>query len=361
MDFKSYVKMILEAEEAEDKNKKAEDEDLDDEDDDEDEDDDDEDEEASVRTKGQGCTGSEASVADPVGDGDEDDDDEDEDDETDDKEDDEEEEKSLKESIIYSSRYLSGYARPMINEEEKERVRVLCESIKNNSASNFLSKLASKASKDASKLEAKGKKDKAKIAKDSAKQLKEASNKIRKAEDKYKAGDPAAKKEYKDLCKQYHKELKKQGRVARGIRNTVLSLVAGSALLGTAGLTALANDDIVPRLKDGIEDGNLGEVLKGMAVKDAEALKKIADAADEGIIKDKLHNIYDHGKFEYTRKGIKDAVEEIDRNAYKNDGYHDKRENAADFAGKVGSLFGAKNKDGKPYNYKDMFGDKKKK
>ena len=351
MDFKNYVRMILEAEEAEDKNKKAKDEDDldDDEADDEADDEEDDDDEASVKTKkGQGCTGCEASVED------EDDEeasveDDDEDDE-DDEDDDEDKKPSLRESIIYSSNYLAGKESTVINEEEKQRVRVLCESIKNNSASKYLLKLSKKAEKETAKWEKKGSKEAAKIARDAAKELKDASTKIRKTEDRYKAGDPTAKKEYKALCKEYHSELKKKGKVAKGLGITLLSLVAGSALLGTAGLTLLANDDIIERLEDGIKNHKLGEVIKGMAVKDKEALTKLIDSAEDGVRKDHLHNIYDHGKFEITRKQIKDTAKDIKDNAYKNDGYHDGRENIVDVLGApVGKT------------YKDMFGDKKKK
>ena len=55
--------------------------------------------------------------------------------------------KNLKEAMIYSARYARGEKTSVLTEE----TRILCEDIKNNSASKYLSKLSKKAEKEAAK------------------------------------------------------------------------------------------------------------------------------------------------------------------------------------------------------------------
>lgn len=214
MDFKNYVRMMLEAEKAKDQDEGAEDQNEDEDDDSDEEDDDDEEAQASVKTNKTGCTGGEASC-DTDDDDSEEDDNEDDDEEDDDSgKDDNKEEKgpSLKESMIYSSRYLSGNAGSVMTEE----TRILIEGIKDNSASKYLAKLSKRAEKEAAKFTKKGMSKEAATSKKAAASLKEASNKLYRCETRYKSGDVSAKKEYKTICKQYSKELKSLGKGARG-------------------------------------------------------------------------------------------------------------------------------------------------
>lgn len=260
MDFKNYVRMMLEADKAKDQDEEVENQD-DEEDSDKDEEEDDDEKEASVKTKAcrngcepsvkSTCNGCEPSVEDDE----EDDEDEDED------EDDEEEkcpkcgkspceckkEKSLKESMLHLA--SDNHGKKVITEEEE----VLCENIKNNSASKYLAKLAKRAEKEAAKYEKKGWKEEAKTSKKAATSLKEASNKLYKCETRYQNGDASAKREYKSICKQYSKELKALGRTAKGLKGLLFTLLAGTVLLGGVGLTIVNNDKIIERLQYGFE------------------------------------------------------------------------------------------------------------
>lgn len=269
MDFKNYVRMMLEAEKAEDQDKeKAEDQDEDEEDD-SDENEDDDEAQASVKTK---CTGCEAST-----DTDDEDDSDEDDDEDDSDEDDDEDEKpkaeSLRESMIRSSNYLTGSQYSNVLTEE---TRVLVEGIENNSASKYLAKLSKKAEKEAAKFSKKGAKDAAAQAKKAAASLKEASNKLYRCETKYKAGDVTAKKEYKQICKQYSKELKTMGKGVKGFKTLIFTVLAGSVLLGAIGLTATANNDLIDKLNYGFQNKDkMPSILKGIAVNDKKAIEDI--------------------------------------------------------------------------------------
>lgn len=278
MDFKNYVRMMLEADKAKDQDEeKAESQDDSDEEEDEEEDEDEE-EQASVNTNKGGCTGSEASC------------DTDEDDEDDDDDEDKcpdcgkspcecKKNKSLKESMIYSSNYLNGKTNNTLTEE----VKILTEDIKNNSASKYLAKLAKKAEKEAAKYEKKGVKEAAQISKKSASALKEASNKLYKCETRYKAGDVMAKKEYKKICKQYSGELKNLGRVARGFKGLLFTLLAGTLALGAIGTTVVANADADGGFSSKIEDA-IGKFKQGKQSEGLSILKDIGEN-DKNFIK----------------------------------------------------------------------------
>ena len=266
MDFKNYVRMMLEAEKAKDQDdSRAEDQD-------EEEDDEDDDTQASVRTNKTGCTGSEASC--------------DTDDDEDDDEDDGEEEKkapSLKEAMIYSVRY--GEKQSVLTEEEK----ILCEDIKNNSASKYLSKLSKRAEKEAAKYSKKGMSKEAATSKKAASALKEASNKLYKCETRYKSGDPTAKKEYKAICKQYSKELKSLGKTARGLKGLLIALISGTILLGAVGTTVVANNadggiiDKISKATEAFKGGKTErgfEVLGDIADNDKKFIKSVIDGTE---------------------------------------------------------------------------------
>lgn len=283
MDFKNYVRMMLEAEKAKDQDdNRAEDQDDEDDDDSDEDDDEDDDTQASVRTNKTSCTGAEASC-----DTDDDDDDDDEDDDEDDDDDDsgKEEKKapSLKEAMIYSVRY--GEKQSVLTEEEK----VLCEDIKNNSASKYLSKLSKKAEKEAAKYSKKGMSKEAATSKKAASALKEASNKLYKCETRYKEGDPTAKKEYKAICKQYSKELKSLGKGARGLKGLVFTLISGTILLGAIGTTVVANNGdggIIDKISRAITEFKGGdtkrgfEVLGDIAENDKNFVKSVIDGSE---------------------------------------------------------------------------------
>lgn len=275
MDFKNYVKMMLEAEKAKDQDEeRAEDQDEDEEDSDDEEDEDDEEAQASVKTSKTGCTGGEASA-----DTEDDDDSDDEDDEDDSDDDDEEDDdkcpdcgkkpceckkgNSLRESAIRYSR--DNYGISLLTEEEM----VLCEDIKNNSASKYLAKLSKRAEKEAAKYSKKGMKQEAALSKKSASALKEASNKLFKCETRYKGGDASAKREYKQICKQYSKELKTLGKGARGLKNLVFTLVSGVILLGAVGTTVIANDNpdggAIAKISKAIEAFKAGRAKDGFS------------------------------------------------------------------------------------------------
>lgn len=299
MDFKNYVRMMLEADKAKDQDEeKAESQDDSDEEEDEEEDED-EDEQASVNTNKNGCTGSEASCNTNKGgckgskascDTDDDDDDDDDEDDEDDDDDDKcpdcgkspcecKKNKSLKESMIYSSNYLNGKTNNTLTEE----VKILTEDIKNNSASKYLAKLAKKAEKEAVKYEKKGVKEAAQISKKSASALKEASNKLYKCEIRYKAGDVMAKKEYKKICKQYSSELKNLGRTARGFKGLLFTLLAGTLALGAIGTTVVANADADGGFSSKIEDA-IGKFKQGKQSEGLSILKDIGEN-DKNFIK----------------------------------------------------------------------------
>lgn len=265
MDFKNYVRMMLEADKAKDQDEeRAEDQD-DSDDEEEDEDDDEEDEQASVKTKS--CTGREASA-----DTEDDEDSDDEDNESDD-EDDEKcpecgkspckcKKENLKEAMIYSARYARGEKTSVLTEE----TRILCEGIKNNSASKYLSKLSKKAEKEAAKYVKKGMPKEATTSKKAASALKEASNKLYKCEVRYQGGDPTAKKEYKAICKQYSKELKNLGKTAKGIKGLLLTLISGTILLGAVGTTVISNENLIEKIQRAVEDFKDGNAKRGLSV-----------------------------------------------------------------------------------------------
>lgn len=203
---------------------------------------------------------------------------------------------TLKEEILYSSNYIAD--KKDVLDEEKEINQVLTESIKNHSASKFLEKQSEKVMKEYKKLVKKGDEE-AEGTKEAADELKKASVKLYKIESDYRSGDPTAKKKYKDLCKEYSEVLKKKGKGLRTL-GAITGVVAGAALLGTAGLTALANDDIIERLEDGIKNHNLPKVLKSMHLKNLSAIDMLT----------------------YDQKGTGHAIKEIKKNAWA-DGYHD--------------------------------------
>ena len=314
MDFKNYVRMMLEAENAKDKNEKAKDQDEDSDDEDE-ENEEDEDFEATVNT---GCDGHEASAD---TDDDDDDDDDDDEDECPDcgKSPCECKKRSLKEAMIYSSRYIGGEKAEVMTEETK----VLVEGINDNSASKYLSKLAKRAEKDAARYTKKGKKSEADTAKKAAKSLKEASAKLYKCETRYKAGDVSAKKEYKQICKQYSSELKNLGKGARGLKSLIFTLLAGSALLGGIGLTVASNDDIIEKLEYGFQNKEkMPEILTsiGKNTKGAfgEILDKLEGTKAEGdSFLDKAKDVS-----KKVGKAVKDTSDEMKNgNAFDKDGY----------------------------------------
>ena len=336
MDFKNYVKMMLEAEKAEDKNKKAEDEDS--EEDSEEDETDEEEKEASVKTK-KGCTGCEAS------DNTEDSEDEKEDDSEDEKEDSEDEKEascctkkpSLREEMMMTSKNMNGKSYTLKAEASIPRTKIMedlmnnsrkissynakqnkqilveevfTEGIKNNSASRYLAKLAKRAEKEAAKYESKGAKDAAKVSKKAASSLKEASNKLYKCETRYQAGDVSAKKEYKQICKEYSKELKNMGRGVKGLKALIFTLVAGAVLLGGIGLTAAANDDIIDKLNTGFKNPEkFPEIAKGLAVNDKVAIEGILNNVKEGKgiegVKDALNNAKERAGDDYFDKAGK--------------------------------------------------------
>lgn len=288
MDFKNYVRMMLEADKAKDQDEeKAESQD----DSDEEDEDEDEEEQASVNTNKNGCTGSEASCNTNKGGcknskaSCDTDDDEDEDDDEDKCPDcgkspcECKKNKSLKESMIYSSNYLNGKTNNTLTEE----VKILTEDIKNNSASKYLAKLAKKAEKEAAKYEKKGFKDAAQTSKKAASALKEASNKLYKCETRYKAGDVMAKKEYKKICKQYSSELKNLGRAARGFKGLLFTLLAGTLALGAIGTTVVANADADGGFSSKIEDA-IGKFKQGKQSEGLSILKDIGEN-DKNYIK----------------------------------------------------------------------------
>ena len=274
MDFKNYVRMMLEADKAKDQDEeRAEDQDDSDEDEDEDEDE----EQASVETKN-GCTGSEASMKTKNGCADskascntDEDDDEDEDDDKDNEDEKcpdcgkspcECKKKNLKEAMIYSARYARGEKTSVLTEE----TRILCEDIKNNSASKYLSKLSKKAEKEAAKFAKRGMTKEAATSKKAASTLKEASNKLYKCETRYKNGDPTAKKEYKSICKQYSKELKNLGKTARGIKGLLFTLISGTVLLGAVGATVVSNEGLIEKIQRAVEEFKNGNTKRGFSV-----------------------------------------------------------------------------------------------
>ena len=290
MDFKSYVKTLLEASKEDEDEEKVKDEDSEEDlenDEENEEEGDSEEKEASVKTKKKdadnGCepsvktknkepeTGCEPSVECP---------------------------KcgkkpccckknSLKEEIMFTSRYSNNsFNKNVISEE----TRILVEGINNNRVSKYLAKLAKKAEKEAAKYANKGMKEEASVSKKAASNLKEASNKIFKCETRYQNGDPSAKQEYKQLCKQYSKELKIASKGARGV-GLVFAILAGIVLLGAVG-TTVANDDIIEKLNYGFQNKEkMPEVLKGLAKNDKkfieDAISKTTEKAGELLNKAK--------------------------------------------------------------------------
>lgn len=298
MDFKNYVRMMLEAEKAKDQDEeRTEDQDEEDEEDDSDEDEDDE-AQASVKTNKTGCTGGEASCK------------TDEDDDSDEDEDDEDEKcpdcgkspceckkENLKEAMIYSARY--GEKQNVMTEE----TRVLIEGIENNSASKYLAKLAKKAEKSAAKYGKKNAPEAAEISKKAAATLKEASNKLYKCETRYQAGDVSAKREYKKLCKQYSSELKAISKKKIPIKGLLATIVAGVLMLGAIGVTTQANADLSEKIDSAMslfKDGN----IKG-------GMNRLGDikTANEEYIK----NVFNNNTLpEIGEKITKKATEQID-------------------------------------------------
>lgn len=298
MDFKNYVRMMLEAEKAKDQDEeRTEDQDEEDEEDDSDEDEDDE-AQASVKTNKTGCTGGEASCK------------TDEDDDSDEDEDDEDEKcpdcgkspceckkENLKEAMIYSARY--GEKQNVMTEE----TRVLIEGIENNSASKYLAKLAKKAEKSAAKYGKKNAPEAAEISKKAAATLKEASNKLYKCETRYQAGDVSAKREYKKLCKQYSSELKAISKKKIPIKGLLATIIAGVLMLGAIGVTTQANADLSEKIDSAMslfKDGN----IKG-------GMNRLGDikTANEEYIK----NVFNNNTLpEIGEKITKKATEQID-------------------------------------------------
>ena len=282
MDFKNYVRMMLEADKAKDQDEeKTEDQDDYDEYDDDKDDEKDQDSvktgnngctssKASCKTNGctgseascktNGCTGSEASCK--TDDDDDDDDDDDEKCPECGKSPCECKKENLKEAMIYSARYARGEKASVLTEE----TRILCEGIKNNSASKYLSKLSKRAEKEAAKYAKKGMSKEASTSKKAASALKEASNKLYKCETRYQGGDPTAKKEYKAICKQYSKELKNLGKAARGIKGLLFTLISGTILLGTIGTTVVSNENLIEKIQRSVEEFKNGNIKRGFSV-----------------------------------------------------------------------------------------------
>lgn len=306
MDFKNYVRMMLEAEKAEDQDKeKAEDQDEDEEDSDEEDEDEDE-AQASVKTK---CTGCEAST--DTDDSEEDDDEDSEEDDKDEEDDDDEKTKteSLREEMLRSAGYLNGNHYSKVLTEE---TRVLVEGIKDNSASKYLAKLSKKAEKEAAKFSKKGAKDAATQAKKAAASLKEASNKLYRCETKYQAGDVTAKKEYKKICKQYSKELKTMGKGIRGFKTLIFTVLAGSVLLGTIGLTATANNDLIDKLNYGFQNKDkMPSILKGIAVNDKNAIESILNNVKNGDYDGSFDKDDMKGNLERLGSNMKEAGKKV--------------------------------------------------
>ena len=320
MDFKNYVRMMLEADKAKDQDEeRAEDQDDSDEDEDEDEDSNEDEEQASVETKN-GCTGSEASMKTKNGcagskascntDEDEDEDEDEDDEKCPDcgKSPCECKKKNLKEAMIYSARYARGEKTSVLTEE----TRILCEDIKNNSASKYLSKLSKKAEKEAAKFAKRGMTKEAATSKKAASTLKEASNKLYKCETRYKNGDPTAKKEYKSICKQYSKELKNLGKTARGIKGLLFTLISGTVLLGAVGTTVVSNEDLIEKIQRAVEEFKNGNTKRGFSA--------LGDIAEND--KNFINSVITGEKFEGTdfegkvadwdaqKKGWADAAEQ---------------------------------------------------
>lgn len=306
VDFKSYVKaMLAESDKCKDSECDDETEDSDNEDDEED----------SCKTKKYSCktgtTGSEASCKTKKcsAEADDDETEDSEDSEDSDEEDDEEAscrtkkcacktEMGLKESMLYSSEYISDEPQNVMTEE----VRVLCEGIKNNSVSKYLTKLSQKAEKEYAKYERKGDTQKAKTAKEASKEFKEASNKIYRCETRYQQGDPAAKVEYKQLCKQYSAGLKSIGKTARGVKGVLLTVLAGVVLLGTIGVTANANEDVISKLQSGFADKTkMPDILMDLAKNDKAYVEKMVPVIADNFGRTALK----------ARNGIKDVAGKV--------------------------------------------------
>lgn len=170
--------------------------------------------------------------------------------------------KSLKEEIMSLSKGISGTKQTVLS----ENVEVLCESIKNNSASKAMFKLAGKSEREAAKLSKKGDTEGAAQAKKAANTFKEASNKLFKLESAYNSGDPSAKVEYKKVCKQFKGEFRK---IAAG---KALSFAGKTlALMGLAVLAAIGADKVYASGKE------FGE-LKGQALGRANLTDEIRKA-----------------------------------------------------------------------------------
>lgn len=341
MDFKNYVRMMLEADKAKDQDEeRAEDQDDSDEDEDEDSDEDEDEEQASVETKN-GCTGSEASMKTKNGcagskascntDEDEDEDEDNEDEKCPDcgKSPCECKKKNLKEAMIYSARY--GEKQNVMTEE----TRVLVEGIENNSASKYLAKLAKKAEKSAAKYGKKNAPEAAEISKKAAATLKEASNKLYKCETRYQAGDVSAKREYKKLCKQYSSELKAISKKKIPIKGLLATIVAGVLMLGAIGVTTQANADLSEKINSAMNLFKDGNIKDGM--------NRLGDikTANEEYIK----NVFNNNTLpEIGEKITKKATEQIDgikssgRNAI--DRVKDEIENVKNTAKSAGKTLG---------------------
>lgn len=205
-----------------------------------------------------------------------------------------------------------------------EETKVLCESIKNNSASKFLSKLASKAEREAARYAGKDP-AKSKQAKKVASDLKEASNKLYKCESNYQAGDPTAKREYKKICKQYSQELKQLGRTSKGIKKVLAITLAGAVLLGAVGLTSASNDAIIEKLSYGFKNPDkLPKILGDMAKSDAQTIKNLAvslkDSGTKEHLKANLGIDYADAK-ERAKQGAKDFAKNTTDWAAQEKGY----------------------------------------
>lgn len=225
--------------------------------------------------------------------------------------------KSLKEEIMSLSKGISGTKQAVLSED----VEVLCESIKNNSASKAMFKLAGKAEKEAAKLSKKGNTEGAAQAKKAANTFKEASNKLFKLESAYNSGDPSAKVEYKKVCKQFKGELRK---VAAGkalsVAGKTLALM-GFAVLAAIGAAigadkaysagkdfgelkgqALGRANLTDEIRKAFENKEkLAPTLKSLGISDADA-DWINRVTNGKMISDKISDI---NAKELIKKGAK--------------------------------------------------------
>ena len=210
--------------------------------------------------------------------------------------------------MIYSARYARGEKTSVLTEE----TRILCEDIKNNSASKYLSKLSKKAEKEAAKFAKRGMTKEAATSKKAASTLKEASNKLYKCETRYKNGDPTAKKEYKSICKQYSKELKNLGKTARGIKGLLFTLISGTVLLGAVGTTVVSNEGLIEKIQRAVEEFKNGNTKRGFSVL-GDIAENDKNFINSVITSEKFKGTDFEGKvadWDAQKEGWKDAAEQ---------------------------------------------------